>query len=602
MIHVGDGKEHVIMHNYMTEDIISLILQADKINAPYTLEFSKGLEFSNREDLLSFLWHFVKDHIHYKEDGDHEQVIKSAGEVWRTRVADCKSMSLFIGSVLQNLGIPYSYRFISQSRDADLHHVYIVVKEDGNLISCDPVHDEFNREMDFVRYEDYKGFVLEGAKVSGAKVGTLYGSDPYNHIPNFNLKNATGNTYKQLYENHMKAYKANIYSIGGLTGTHFQKIVQDIAAHFPNQPIKKKAALETFGAFIKIAHICVYAYDKDCGFSFEENLGTNWQSIITKMGGTLGSKRSKAIDMINTLRDECGVKPYDMRWIVDYSCYGQYGVSAQLLLEKLINSIKYGTEFGAKPGVPFYNNVNKSWETNGANAADVLFMMSCFMATEDDSDYPTLPPVGQPYWSKAGRIISNGASNNRLELFIKNNPMPTWLYSKFTWRDLSEENFQRGFNFFKEWLDGNVALQPPPTGKIGFKPQIGEIATAAIIAIITAVLSFIATITVAILQTKAKAEALANAKDGANLPINDGNIPFETQGGCVIFHKDGKTFKQCPGGVPIELSEIDLLRPENQPSSGMQNPNDDLPFLSTNSWVCVAGAAVVGYVLLNDEK
>jgi hypothetical protein len=138
-----------------TFDIIREILETDKLSAQDTLNFAPYLRGKDLLDTLSKVWHFVKGNIKYRLDPIGLQYVKTPSRTWSDKFADCKSYSIFIASLLKNLGIPFKYRFTSYLIAGDYTHVYVVVPVSGNDIIVDCVMPAFNAQKPFVRKKDY---------------------------------------------------------------------------------------------------------------------------------------------------------------------------------------------------------------------------------------------------------------------------------------------------------------------------------------------------------------------------------------------------------------------------------------------------------------
>ena len=148
-----------------TKDIIAAILEADETAPLYTVDFAHSIPAKNINDVCSYLYQYVRDNVNYNEDPDGRQDVQMPGVLVDRKSGDCKSMSLFCASVLSNLGIPYKYRFISQDPKSDLHHVYLIVKDErGREIALDCVEDSYNKEVKYVKKKDMR---------SKAKIGNI---------------------------------------------------------------------------------------------------------------------------------------------------------------------------------------------------------------------------------------------------------------------------------------------------------------------------------------------------------------------------------------------------------------------------------------------
>lgn len=137
-----------------TEDIITEIVNTDKISQGDTAAFAPYMRGVNTFETLSKIWHFVKKNIKYKLDEFGYQYVKTPSRTWSDKYADCKSYSIFIASLLKNLQIPFYYRFVSFYQNGEYTHVYIVVPLNGKLVIMDDVMPAFNTEKPFAKKYD----------------------------------------------------------------------------------------------------------------------------------------------------------------------------------------------------------------------------------------------------------------------------------------------------------------------------------------------------------------------------------------------------------------------------------------------------------------
>ena len=124
MIQPAEGKSEVIKRFGDTQDIIDVLLLSDndKNWVQQTKEFSK--QFTPDLVGIKKLLDWVLDNITYKIDPTGVQWIKSPARTFEDKFADCKSLTLFITSVLQNLGIRYRIRFVGYKYQSKVSHVY----------------------------------------------------------------------------------------------------------------------------------------------------------------------------------------------------------------------------------------------------------------------------------------------------------------------------------------------------------------------------------------------------------------------------------------------------------------------------------------------
>ena len=141
--------------NGATYDIIKEILATDKVSSADTALFAESLRGKTLDETLSNVWHFLKRTIRYKLDPFGIQYVKTPARTWKDKFADCKCFSIFVGSILRNLNIPFSYRFVSFQPSGDFTHVYVVVPNGSGHIIMDVVMPAYNTEKPYKSKTDY---------------------------------------------------------------------------------------------------------------------------------------------------------------------------------------------------------------------------------------------------------------------------------------------------------------------------------------------------------------------------------------------------------------------------------------------------------------
>lgn len=117
-----------------TDDIINTLVQTHPLSVKTVEKFAKHLKGDTEKQTCENVWNFVKKNIKYVLDPSGTQKLKTASRTWYDKFGDCKSYSLLIGSLLQNLGIKAKYRLVSYS-DMDIPtHVYVVT--DKYVLDC----------------------------------------------------------------------------------------------------------------------------------------------------------------------------------------------------------------------------------------------------------------------------------------------------------------------------------------------------------------------------------------------------------------------------------------------------------------------------------
>lgn len=151
------GTVTTVTENADMAEIIRAIMDADELSKPFTAQFARYLTGRNDEETLRNIWTFVKNEIKYVRDQPGNEVVKSPGQLWKSREGDCKSFSIFIGSILNNLGYDYKYRVaIYSPLTPQQGHIYpVVVLPNGEEVVVDAVHTRFDDEAKYYKAWDY---------------------------------------------------------------------------------------------------------------------------------------------------------------------------------------------------------------------------------------------------------------------------------------------------------------------------------------------------------------------------------------------------------------------------------------------------------------
>lgn len=152
-------------------EIMEVILYADARSAPFTSIISEKLKAKTDRETFFNIWRFARKNVNYIEDKPGHEVVKSPGNLLSERSGDCKSFSVLVGSILQNLGYNYHYRLIwERPWVPGVAHVYVMAEtRDGNFIAIDPVNPDFAAEP-FYYFFAKRDYFPERAQV-GKRLG-----------------------------------------------------------------------------------------------------------------------------------------------------------------------------------------------------------------------------------------------------------------------------------------------------------------------------------------------------------------------------------------------------------------------------------------------
>lgn len=94
-----------------------------------TKQIARLLKGRTLEQTCRNVFNFCYTHIQYKQDDAGFEQLRQPARTWRDRKTgvDCDCFSIFISSILTNLGIPHRLRIIELAGKGYFQHVYVIV-------------------------------------------------------------------------------------------------------------------------------------------------------------------------------------------------------------------------------------------------------------------------------------------------------------------------------------------------------------------------------------------------------------------------------------------------------------------------------------------
>ena len=153
-------------------DIIKVIHKNFPVAVKQTKQLAKELYTGDPYRDAQKIYNFLRSGIVYTKDPAGEQLIKTPSRLIADKKGDCKSYSLFAGSLLANMGYPVILRYASYDRNPIPSHVYVITKDQyGNEIILDGVYKAFNKQVPYKFKYDYP-----------MEIKTLSGVDYYEEV------------------------------------------------------------------------------------------------------------------------------------------------------------------------------------------------------------------------------------------------------------------------------------------------------------------------------------------------------------------------------------------------------------------------------------
>lgn len=165
-----EGKKELLKKDGEVDDTIEFMKDIVQTYNYQTKKIADKLSGSSEKETCERIWHFVVDYIKYNiEKGEQ---LRTPSQTWydgqimaRTNPnnpqysADCDCMAIFVGCILLNLGIPFSFRVTGYSDILGVchgfQHVYVIAHCKSGDVIIDPVFHEFNQEKKFEIVRNY---------------------------------------------------------------------------------------------------------------------------------------------------------------------------------------------------------------------------------------------------------------------------------------------------------------------------------------------------------------------------------------------------------------------------------------------------------------
>lgn len=153
------AQEFKLRDEQTAGDIINAISKAHK---QYRSEYKKIAPYfkgSTPKQTGQKIFNFLKANVKYKIEPADKQTVKSPAAILAEGDGDCKHYASWAGGVLEQLNIPFAYRFSSYRMfDKTPQHVFVVINPGtgSNEIWLDPVLSTYNYKKPYTYAKDKK--------------------------------------------------------------------------------------------------------------------------------------------------------------------------------------------------------------------------------------------------------------------------------------------------------------------------------------------------------------------------------------------------------------------------------------------------------------
>lgn len=132
----------VRMSSATPEQTVAFMHQVIRETTADTTRLAQSLQGSTLKSTLQNIWNFVYQHIQYVPDSAVMEQVRRPLRTLYDQKGDCDCYATLIGSILTNIGIPFSLRIAKYNGRSYFQHVYVVVKDGGKELVVDPVVDK----------------------------------------------------------------------------------------------------------------------------------------------------------------------------------------------------------------------------------------------------------------------------------------------------------------------------------------------------------------------------------------------------------------------------------------------------------------------------
>jgi hypothetical protein len=186
LIPAPEWNESIVRRNATVDETVLEMKRLIKKSAWQTKDLAQRLQGKNIYDTCSNIWNFLFKHIKYREDDAGKEQLRTPALSWylrRKRGIDCDDFSIFAGTILYNLHIPFYLRIARYAGKDYFQHVYVTIpKTQKNYIIIDAVLDEYDAEKEPIQTKDF--LVMENSNLNGIDISVLgdIGDDVYNEL------------------------------------------------------------------------------------------------------------------------------------------------------------------------------------------------------------------------------------------------------------------------------------------------------------------------------------------------------------------------------------------------------------------------------------
>ncbi|BDD00729.1 hypothetical protein [Persicobacter psychrovividus] len=177
-----ENKDILLKHGNVF-DTVNACIQIVERHYLEVADLAKKLKVANTRNTAKNIFDFAYKHLQYKLDEAGTEQLRTPARSWldgqirfkqrneKDAGIDCDDFSIFCGSLLKCLGIPFEFRITKYNGKRNFQHIYIFIPDDQDAsgeIIIDPVLDRFDYQ---VPYSYEQSFPMTNSNVSVSSLG-----------------------------------------------------------------------------------------------------------------------------------------------------------------------------------------------------------------------------------------------------------------------------------------------------------------------------------------------------------------------------------------------------------------------------------------------